>query len=107
MLDKLEITTSLLAYWRHELYGPLNIIQGYSDLILEELEENNRGLETHDFSAISTEILKTGKEIQTIIADTLSPKILEEEDRLRNIIELRSSLEQQILPKINSIELKA
>ncbi|MEM9219923.1 MAG: SpoIIE family protein phosphatase [Cyanobacteria bacterium P01_F01_bin.150] len=107
MLEKLEITTSLLAYWRHELYGPLNIIQGYSDLILEELEENNRGLETHDFSAISTEILKTGKEIQTIIADTLSPKILEEEDRLRNIIELRSSLEQQILPKINSIELKA
>ena len=107
MLDKLEITTSLLAYWRHELYGPLNIIQGYSDLILEEVEEDNRFSETHRFCVIPTEILRTGKEIQAIIADTLSSSILEDEDRSRNIIELRSSLEQQTVPKIDSIELKA
>ncbi|MGK7907816.1 MAG: PP2C family protein-serine/threonine phosphatase [Synechococcus sp.] len=107
MLDKLEITTSLLAYWRHELYGPLNIIQGYCDLILEELEEDTKFSETHKFCAIPTEILRTGKDIQAIIADTFSSKILEEGSRLRNIIELRSSLEQQTVPKIDSIEQNA
>lgn len=107
MLDKVEITTSLLAYWRHELYGPLNIIQGYSDLILEEIEEDNRFSETHKFYIIPSDILRTGKDIQAIISDTLSSNILNEGNRFCNITEVRSLLEQLTVPKINFIELKA
>ncbi len=107
MYEKIEITIALLAYWRHELFGPLNIIQGYSGLVIEELEEENRFSEINKFSKTLMEILKIGKDIQAIIKDTLELEILEEQGRLYSIIELRSILEKQTIPKVNLIEQKA
>ncbi|NEQ42988.1 MAG: SpoIIE family protein phosphatase [Leptolyngbya sp. SIOISBB] len=107
MYEQIEITTALLAYWRHELFGPLNIIQGYSCLIIEELEEENRLLENNKFSKTLLEILKTGKDIQAIIKDTLELEIIEEQGHLHNIIELRNILEQQTVQKVDLIEERA
>ena len=106
MREQIEITTALLAYWRHELFGPLNIIQGYSGLILEDLEEGNRLSDVNKLSKTLIEILKIGKDIQAIIKSTLEPEILEEQGCFWNIVELRSTLENKTAQKVNLIEQK-
>ncbi|MEO1122740.1 MAG: SpoIIE family protein phosphatase [Cyanobacteria bacterium J06639_16] len=105
MIANFEITTSLLAFWRHELYAPLNTIQGYSGLIIDELEDQYGSRRDDNVIEILSGILKFSKEIQEIIGNTLDSKILDDRECVRNIIDLRYLLEQKLINKIDQINL--
>lgn len=59
-----------MAYLRHELYTPLNAIHGYTELLLEELEDSD--IIILEFEDLLHELNKRGSEIYTIISNSLS-----------------------------------
>lgn len=59
-----------MAHLRHELYTPLNAIHGYSELLLEELEDEN--LEREAFAQSLTQVHQVGGRIFTLISQSLS-----------------------------------
>lgn len=59
-----------MAYLRHELYTPLNAIHGYTELLLEELEDS--GTKNLEFEELLSELNRVGSKIYTIISGSIS-----------------------------------
>ena len=59
-----------MAHLRHELYTPLNAIHGYSELLLEELED--AGLDKGEFAQSLTQLHQVGGRIFTLISQSMS-----------------------------------
>ncbi len=59
-----------MAHLRHELYTPLNAIHGYSELLLEELED--AGLEKGEFAQSLIQLHQIGGRIFTLISQSMS-----------------------------------
>ncbi len=59
-----------MAHLRHELYTPLNAIHGYSELLLEELED--AGLDKGEFAQSLTQLHQVGGHIFTLISQSMN-----------------------------------
>ena len=59
-----------MAHLRHELYTPLNAIHGYSELLLEELEEV--GLDKGEFAQSLNQLHQVGGRIFTLISQSMN-----------------------------------
>ena len=105
MISNIEITTSLLAFWRHELYASINIIQGYSNLILEELEDQGDLLEYEEMARAVSSIHRSSEAIHQSVSKVLDSKILNDTKHNHSIVSLRHLLEVEISPKIDRINL--
>ncbi len=71
--------SSWIAHFRHELYTPLNAIQGYSELLIEELEES---VDLQDIQILSSqlhEISLKNKHLVSYIGRGLTIESLQDE----------------------------
>lgn len=59
-----------MAHLRHELYTPLNAIHGYSELLLEELEDAS--LDKGEFPQSLTQLHQVGGHIFTLISQSMN-----------------------------------
>jgi sigma-B regulation protein RsbU (phosphoserine phosphatase) len=100
---------SIIAFWRHELYSPINIINGYCSLILEDLEdledlENHEKL--HEIQQESENLLtlrSISKQIQNSIGDILSSQKLESLGENIDLEEIRKDIRKIIEPKVKAL----
>lgn len=103
MTNTVKVTSSLLAFWRHEFFAGLNIIQGYANLILDEIGDLEKDQKRN--CAVSTLFLiqKNSKEIHADICRTLDSQITETKTCKQDIFDLRDKLVVETAPKIEQI----
>ncbi len=81
-----DSNSSLLAYLRHELRTPINAIIGYSEMLLEELEEETDGVAIECTSSLEQtsicylqNIQDCGVQLLTLVNNLLHPAKLEDD----------------------------
>jgi serine phosphatase RsbU (regulator of sigma subunit) len=86
---------SWLAHLRHEISTPINIIIGYSELLLENLEDLELE-ETQQIAPILEEINKNGQQILSTVKRILDPAKLETGERQKCIETIESELRLEL-----------
>ncbi|MGD2181958.1 PP2C family protein-serine/threonine phosphatase [Lusitaniella coriacea] len=93
---------SWLSYLRHEICTPVNVIIGYSGLLLEELEELN--LPEHQASIDELQKIEFGgNQLLAIIESHLSSAMLQQHQQPQEIGEVGKSLRAELYPTAQQI----
>ncbi|PSN20834.1 response regulator receiver protein [filamentous cyanobacterium CCP5] len=102
-ISTVKVTSSLLAFWRHELFAPLNIIQGYAGLILEEIIDENDSQEPDGCVESLSIIQNTSKEIHGDICQILDARIIGTDNSSCDLLSLSHELNRKLAPKLIQI----
>lgn len=103
MAHQIKVTNSLLAFWRHELFAPINIIQGYSELVIEELADSPELYNQEHLNALLNKVQQSSQNIYETINTVLDTRLLINSNATQNVTELSSFLEVKIAPEIDNI----
>ena len=98
---------SLLAHFRHELYGSINIITGYSSLLIEELEEleeeEQKEQNSQEIIEQLNKISDYGYQIEELVKTILAPSSLDKDKSFLTLSLLSEKLDAAIEKPINII----
>ena len=94
-----QIRQSILAYLRHELRTPINAVNGYSEILLEELAD----IEQQKGQGELREIAACGQEILNSIDIILNPASSTSEDLILEIARYKEEIRAELKPPLNKI----
>ncbi len=94
-----QVQQTILAYLRHELRTPMNAVNGYSEILLEELAdiEQQKGQEELE------EVNVCGQEILDSINTILNPVSLISEDFSLDLARYQEEIKKELQPPLNKI----
>lgn len=98
-MDNSQAQHSLLTYLRHELCTPINVMLGYSDMLLEELQHQQQ---TTRFSDIQ-KIRGCSQQLLTLVSTILDPAQLEMSQVNRNFGDFSSTLRIELITPLSTI----
>jgi CheY-like chemotaxis protein len=97
--EAIRIHRAFLAHLRHELRTPLNAVIGYSEMLLEDAEDE--GLE--DFTPDLQKIRTAGKELLALVNDILDPAKVEAGKLDIDLEALEANLRHALLTPVNAV----
>lgn len=103
MACQIKVTNSLLAFWRHELFAPINIIKGYSELVIEDLAESLEVSNQENLYSLLGEVKQASQDIYETINTILDVRLLSNSENIQDVVSLSSLLETHITPKTDQI----
>jgi CheY-like chemotaxis protein len=97
--EAIRIHRAFLAHLRHELRTPLNAVIGYSEMLLEDAEDE--GLE--GFILDLQKIRAAGKELLSLVNDILDPAKVEAGQLDIDMVTLEANLRHALLTQVNVV----
>jgi MinD-like ATPase involved in chromosome partitioning or flagellar assembly/DNA-binding response OmpR family regulator len=98
-MDSRQAQHSLLTYIRHELCTPINAMLGYSDMLLEELRDQQ---ETSLFSDLQ-KIRGCSQQLLTLVATILDPVQLEMSQIDGDLNDFGSTLRMELITPLSTV----
>jgi CheY-like chemotaxis protein len=92
---------AFLANLRHELRTPINAIIGYSEMMIEDTTDENA--DGHDLNPDLLRVLGAGKELLTVVNDTLDQKKIEAGQLDMDIEEFGACLRHELRTPVSAV----
>ncbi len=97
--DNGQASQALWSHLRHELRTPLNAIIGYSEMLLEDAEDDSLA----DLASDLNQVLSAGRQLLTIVNDLLDAQRLASGDVAFNLEALIVNLDYQARTPLNGV----
>ena len=97
--EAIRIHRAFLAHLRHELRTPLNAVIGYSEMLLEDAEDEGQ----EDFIPDLQQIRTAGKELLALVNDILDPAKVEAGKLDIDLETLEANLRHALLTPVNAV----
>jgi len=97
--EAIRIHRAFLAHLRHELRTPLNAVIGYSEMLLEDAEDEGLKDLIPDLQKIRT----AGKELLSLVNDILDPAKVEAGQLDIDLVTLEADLRHALLTPLNAV----